>query len=191
MEVVSNRTRRHTRDVGTTFPSAAEARTSDSSSFLAREGRGGWKSPFKSRGYQRLRESKRSPPGVTSKGTSDNEEVALQHVVFLQLMLGFPLQLFPGSSLLTSWGRIQGRRTSLRKMRRRGGRAPPGLSRTAESNRGGSRSFRDKCMRTETDSRLLDVELNLTWTWEPSWRLLDGHICLYRSVSSTKFTVFT
>lgn len=93
VEVVSNGTRRHTRDVGTTFPSAGEARTSGSSSILTR-GRRGWKSPFKSQGLQKPRESKRIPPEVTSKGTSDNKEVALQHVVFLHVIFVNPLLIW-------------------------------------------------------------------------------------------------
>ncbi|XP_070776864.1 serine-rich adhesin for platelets [Enoplosus armatus] len=56
LELVSNGTRRHTRDVGTTFPSPGEARTSSSSSSLER-GRGG----RRTQGLQKQRKSKKSP----------------------------------------------------------------------------------------------------------------------------------
>ncbi|XP_073338957.1 uncharacterized protein alms1 [Pagrus major] len=61
LELVSNRTRRHTRDVGTTFPSPGEARTYrrvSSSSSSSERGRGG------------QRKSKRSPPKTYPEGVS-------------------------------------------------------------------------------------------------------------------------
>lgn len=63
LELVSNGTRHHTRDVGTTFPSPGEARTYrrvSSSSSSSDRGRGG------------QRKSKRSPPKTYPEGTSDS-----------------------------------------------------------------------------------------------------------------------
>ncbi|XP_075963431.1 ALMS1 centrosome and basal body associated protein isoform X2 [Anarhichas minor] len=65
LELVSNGTRRHTRDVGTTFPSPGEARTSS-----LERGRGGKRSPSQSQGSQRQRKSKRSPPKTLPEGVS-------------------------------------------------------------------------------------------------------------------------
>ncbi|XP_076604660.1 ALMS1 centrosome and basal body associated protein isoform X2 [Chaetodon auriga] len=72
LELVSNGTRRHTRDVGTTFPSPAEARTSrnSSSSSNSERGRGGQRSASKTQGVHKQRENKRSlsksfPEGVS------------------------------------------------------------------------------------------------------------------------------
>ncbi|XP_034381173.1 uncharacterized protein alms1 isoform X2 [Cyclopterus lumpus] len=61
-ELVSNGTRRHTRDVGTTFPSPSTQISSSSSGL----GRGGRRSPSKSQ----QRKSKRSPPKTFPEGVS-------------------------------------------------------------------------------------------------------------------------
>ena len=71
------------------------------------------------------------------------------------------LQAFLGSFLLTSWGQTRGRRTGRRRRSRHGGRTPPGLSRTAEWNRGESRSDRDKSLKTETHSPGLSSTMKL------------------------------
>ncbi|XP_047466496.1 mucin-17 [Mugil cephalus] len=73
LEIVNNGTRRHTRDVGTTFPSPVGARAlgqiSPSSSGAVR-GRGGRRSPSKSQGVQKQRKSRRSPAKLYPKGVS-------------------------------------------------------------------------------------------------------------------------
>ncbi|CAJ1074612.1 Alstrom syndrome protein 1 homolog [Xyrichtys novacula] len=73
LELVSNVTRRHTRDVGTTFPSPGEARTSrriSSPSSSVEGGRGGKKSPSKTHGPQKHRKSKKSPSKTVPQGVS-------------------------------------------------------------------------------------------------------------------------
>ncbi|XP_051237452.1 platelet binding protein GspB isoform X4 [Dicentrarchus labrax] len=73
LELVSNGTRRHTRDVGTTFPSPGEARTSrqiSSSSSSLERGRGGRRSPSKTQGLQKQRKSKKNPPKTFPEGVS-------------------------------------------------------------------------------------------------------------------------
>ncbi|XP_070698553.1 serine-rich adhesin for platelets [Pempheris klunzingeri] len=73
LELVSNGTRRHTRDVGTTFPSPGDARTfsqiSSSSASLER-GRGGRRSTSKTQGSQKQRKSKKSPSKIFPEGVS-------------------------------------------------------------------------------------------------------------------------
>ncbi|XP_068573682.1 mucin-4 [Cebidichthys violaceus] len=59
-----NGTQRHTRDVGTTFPSPGDTRTSHQISS------GGKRSPSKSQGSQKQRKSKRSPPKTFPEGVS-------------------------------------------------------------------------------------------------------------------------
>nr|XP_046268644.1 uncharacterized protein alms1 isoform X2 [Scatophagus argus] len=73
LELVCNGTRRHTRDVGTTFPSPGEARTSrqDSSSSSSLErGRGGWRSPAKTQGLPKQRKIKQTRSKIYPEGVS-------------------------------------------------------------------------------------------------------------------------
>lgn len=92
LELVCSGTRRHTRDVGTTFPSPAEARpsrlASSSSSGLEGRGGGGGSLPSKT---QRRRKSKKSPSKVPP-GTSGSPQppgVGLQ--MFNRDWFGFTL----------------------------------------------------------------------------------------------------
>ncbi|XP_034432635.1 uncharacterized protein alms1 [Hippoglossus hippoglossus] len=73
LEIVRNATRRHTRDVGTTFPSPHETRASrqiSSSSPSGERGRGGQKNPSKIQSSQKQRKSKRSPSKLYPAGVS-------------------------------------------------------------------------------------------------------------------------
>ncbi|XP_039993980.1 uncharacterized protein alms1 isoform X2 [Xiphias gladius] len=73
LEIVNNGTRRHTRDVGTTFPSPHETRASGQiSSSLSHEerGRGGQRSPSKNQPLQKQRKSKWSPSKPYPGGVS-------------------------------------------------------------------------------------------------------------------------
>ncbi|XP_056250114.1 platelet binding protein GspB isoform X2 [Seriola aureovittata] len=73
LEIVSNGTRRHTRDVGTTFPSPRETRASrqiSSSSTGVERGRGGRRSPSKIQSSEKQRKSKRSPSKPYPEGVS-------------------------------------------------------------------------------------------------------------------------
>ncbi|XP_071369518.1 uro-adherence factor A [Centroberyx affinis] len=73
LEIVSNGTRRHTRDVGTTFPSPGEARAPrqlSSSSSSVERGRGGQRTPSKTQGFLKQRKSKRSQPKSYPQGVS-------------------------------------------------------------------------------------------------------------------------
>ncbi|XP_044022772.1 uncharacterized protein alms1 isoform X2 [Siniperca chuatsi] len=73
LELVSDGTLRHTRDVGTTFPSPGEARTSrqiSSSSSSLERGRGGRRSSSKTQGLQKQRKSKKSPSKTYPEGVS-------------------------------------------------------------------------------------------------------------------------
>lgn len=104
------------------------------------------------------------------------------------LNLPRPLQAFPGSYQLTSWGQRRGRRTGRRKRSRRGGRTPPGLNRTAERNRGESRSDRDKSLKTETHSPGLYFTMKLIWIQEPKLHPPVWHGSLSRLVSWANIT---
>ncbi|XP_028293091.1 Alstrom syndrome protein 1 homolog isoform X2 [Gouania willdenowi] len=73
LELVSNGTRRHTRDVGTTFPSPATSRASEQSSTppsSVTRGRGARRSPSKSQSVHRQRKNKRSPGKAYPAGVS-------------------------------------------------------------------------------------------------------------------------
>ncbi|XP_042243925.1 mucin-5AC isoform X2 [Thunnus maccoyii] len=73
LEIISNGTRRHTRDVGTTFPSPGEARTLrqiSSSSSSAERGRRGQRSTSKTPGSQKQTKTKRSPSKLYPEGVS-------------------------------------------------------------------------------------------------------------------------
>ncbi|XP_019961198.2 serine-rich adhesin for platelets [Paralichthys olivaceus] len=73
LEIVRNATRRHTRDVGTTFPSPHETSASgriSSSSPSVQRGRGGQKKPAKIQSSQKQRKSKRSPSKLYPAGVS-------------------------------------------------------------------------------------------------------------------------
>ncbi|MEQ2187853.1 hypothetical protein GOODEAATRI_008868, partial [Goodea atripinnis] len=74
LEIVHNGTRRHTRDVGTTFPSPGEARALEQispplSSTVGGRG-GGWRVLPKSNNSHKQKKSKRSPPKPYPKGVS-------------------------------------------------------------------------------------------------------------------------
>ncbi|XP_062253951.1 mucin-17 [Platichthys flesus] len=73
LEIVRNATRRHTRDVGTTFPSPHETRAPrqiSSSSPSEERGRGGQENPSKVHSSQKQRKSKRSPSKLYPAGVS-------------------------------------------------------------------------------------------------------------------------
>eukprot|EP00064_Thunnus_orientalis_P007805 superscaffoldBa00000887_g7827 len=73
LEIISNGTRRHTRDVGTTFPSPGEARALrqiSSSSSSAERGRRGQRSTSKTPGSQKQTKTKRSPSKLYPEGVS-------------------------------------------------------------------------------------------------------------------------
>ncbi|XP_060938167.1 mucin-2 [Limanda limanda] len=73
LEIVRNATRRHTRDVGTTFPSPHETRAPrpiSSSSPSEGRGRGGQENPSKIHSSQKQRKSKRSPSKLYPAGVS-------------------------------------------------------------------------------------------------------------------------
>ncbi|CAB1423159.1 unnamed protein product [Pleuronectes platessa] len=73
LEIVRNATRRHTRDVGTTFPSPHDTRAPrqiSSSSPSEERGRGGQENPSKIHSSQKQRKSKRSPSKLYPAGVS-------------------------------------------------------------------------------------------------------------------------
>lgn len=196
LEIVRNGTRRHTRDVGTTFPSPHESRASSQSlSSSSRGDRRGGGAGGGGRSYKH-RKSKRSPSkfypaGLILSFTWDGCETEC----CVDGRTSFLSQLFPGSSLPTSWGQRPRRRTSnghrrwcwMRGRRRSGWGewALPCSFLTVEVTSGENHSNRDKFTRGGTSSRPPWVAMNLILVLEPKERHLVWYQSLCRSVCNS------
>lgn len=94
LELVCDGTRRHTRDVGTTFPSPAESRHISSSSSNLGAPRGWSKSPK----AQKRRRSKKSPSKFYSQGTQAKTRVSTLRWCLCSCLTGRGFFYSPGVS---------------------------------------------------------------------------------------------